>query len=172
LGLRHSAVLITARIPADLETSNIDAILLHELGHVARRDCAWQLLQRIIEAVLWFHPLMWLAGRRITFIRERSCDEFAVHGLGNSQPYIETLLSMAASLTRQPTLALGLTMLRCGALDLRVATSFLSSYPTGMNSSPWPSLRRRQASSLRSVRFSGICVKRCAHCASRDREFG
>jgi beta-lactamase regulating signal transducer with metallopeptidase domain len=120
LGLRHRAVLIPARITADLEISNIDAILLHELGHFARRDCTWQLLQRIIEAVLWFHPLMWLAGRRITFIRERSCDEFAVHGLGNSQPYVETLLDIAANLAQHPAPELGLTMLRSGTLERRL----------------------------------------------------
>ena len=112
LGLRHRAVLIPTRITADLETSNIDAILLHELGHFARQDCAWQ--------VLWFHPLMWLTARRITFIRERSCDEFAVHGLGDSQPYVETLLGIAANLARHPALALGLTMLRSGTLERRL----------------------------------------------------
>ena len=121
LGRRRPMVVVPADVATSGELSVRDAILVHELAHVVRGDYSWQLLQRGIEAMLWFHPLVWLAGRRIEFVRERVCDEFAVHHLGGAESYVDTLLAMASRLTRRPTVSLGLAVLRSSHLGERLA---------------------------------------------------
>ncbi len=96
--------------------------MAHELAHIVRGDCGWQLLERVVDAVLWFHPLVWCAGRRIALVRERICDGFAVHHLGRRQDYVETLLEMATRLTSRRGLSLGLAVLRTSQLGARLAS--------------------------------------------------
>jgi HEAT repeat protein/beta-lactamase regulating signal transducer with metallopeptidase domain len=70
-------------------------VLLHELNHVKRQDCASQLMAQIACAVYWFNPLVWLASRALRIERERACDEAVV--LDGTQPssYADHLLEIA-----------------------------------------------------------------------------
>ena len=120
LGVHNRTILIPSRILANAPTTDIDAILLHEMAHFARFDCEWQWVQRIVEAILWFHPLSWIARGRISFIRERSCDDFAFHAIGDREAYTKTLLDVATGLARRRALGLGLTILRPGNLARRL----------------------------------------------------
>ena len=58
------------------------AILAHELCHVRRRDNLTAAIHMIVEAVFWFHPLVWWISARLMEERERACDE-AVLELGS-----------------------------------------------------------------------------------------
>ncbi len=49
--------------------------MAHELTHVRRRDGFVGLLQVISQAIWWFHPLVWFANRKLSYERERCCDE-------------------------------------------------------------------------------------------------
>ncbi len=51
------------------------AILAHELAHVARCDSSVNLIQIVVQALFFFHPLVWWANRRIRHEREKCCDE-------------------------------------------------------------------------------------------------
>jgi len=66
-------------LPEDLSShlsdSELEAVLVHELVHVSRRDNLISNLQMLLCSVLWFHPLIWLIDRRALTERERSCDE-------------------------------------------------------------------------------------------------
>jgi beta-lactamase regulating signal transducer with metallopeptidase domain len=121
IGHWAATIILPADMVADSDETTCDAILIHELAHVARRDYAWQILQRLLGAALWFHPLFWCAERRLRFIRERVCDEFVVHRIGSSCNYIGTLLDMASRLTRSPTVSLGMAVLRSSHLGDRLA---------------------------------------------------
>jgi len=52
----------------------LEAALAHELAHVARWDSLWLGLQRLVETVYFFHPIVWISGHRIDHERERDCD--------------------------------------------------------------------------------------------------
>jgi len=57
------------------------AILTHELAHVARWDAAANLVQIVAQAVFFFHPLIWWTNRQIRREREKCCDEIVIAGL-------------------------------------------------------------------------------------------
>lgn len=61
-----------------LDEREFDAVLLHELAHARRRDNLIRLIYEVLLSVLWFHPLIWLAGARIALYRELSCDESVI----------------------------------------------------------------------------------------------
>ena len=54
------------------------AVLLHELAHIRRRDCLVHWMTQIARGLYWFHPLVWIASRRIvargTGLRRRGLD--------------------------------------------------------------------------------------------------
>jgi beta-lactamase regulating signal transducer with metallopeptidase domain len=122
IGVRRPAIIVPSDLLESASGAKRDAILAHELAHIVRGDCGWQLLERVIGALLWFHPLFWFAGRRIGLLRERICDGFAVHHLGRRNEYVETLLEMATRLTSRRGLSLGLAVLRTSQLGARLAS--------------------------------------------------
>ncbi len=75
-----------------LEDAQIEAILAHEVWHVRRHDNLAAAIHMLVEAIFWFHPLVWWLGARLVEERERACDE-AVLALGNErQAYAESIL--------------------------------------------------------------------------------
>ncbi len=121
LGSWRPAVLVPAGLAEETDTSLIDAILVHELAHVERADCFWQLVERLVQGIYWFHPLVWLASRRIAAVRERACDEFAIHALADREAYVETLIEMATRLSRRQRLGLAMAVVRTTKLERRLA---------------------------------------------------
>ncbi len=87
-------------LPADF-LSRFDAheqqlILRHELTHLRRGDALWALLAEIAAALLWFHPLVWLALPRLRLDQELACDERVLRQLPQEQArYARTLLRSA-----------------------------------------------------------------------------
>jgi beta-lactamase regulating signal transducer with metallopeptidase domain len=61
-----------------LSERELDAVLLHEVTHARRRDNLVSLVHEIAQCVLWFHPLVWLAGARLAVFRELSCDDSVI----------------------------------------------------------------------------------------------
>jgi len=86
-GLGDPCILIPARLFADLQESELDQIGLHEAAHLARRDDYALILQRAIEALLVFHPVVHWITRRIELEREIACDDFVVQATGSPRRY-------------------------------------------------------------------------------------
>ncbi|MUV14753.1 M56 family metallopeptidase [Noviluteimonas gilva] len=94
---------LLARAPAD----QLEALLAHELAHVARKDWLWNGVQCGVETVLFFHPAVWWLGKRIRQEREHACDDLAVAACGNPIALAEALAALAAQrhALAPPTLA-------------------------------------------------------------------
>jgi D-alanyl-D-alanine endopeptidase (penicillin-binding protein 7) len=60
----------------------LEALLAHELGHVQRHDYLVNLVQNVIEALLFYHPAVWWISHRIRLEREQIADDFAARWLG------------------------------------------------------------------------------------------
>jgi len=91
-GIVRPLLLWPAGISKHLQDAHLEAVLAHEVQHVRRRDNLAAATHMVVEAIFWFHPLVWWMGARLVEERERACDE-AVLLLGN-QPeiYAESIL--------------------------------------------------------------------------------
>ncbi len=86
VGLLHPILLLPAGIAGRLTPPQLEAVLAHELCHVRRRDNLFASIHMIVEAMFWFHPLVWWIGAKLVEERERACDE-EVLSLG-SKPHV------------------------------------------------------------------------------------
>ncbi|WP_162823818.1 cytochrome c oxidase assembly factor Coa1 family protein [Lysobacter sp. TY2-98] len=89
-----------------LPTAQLEALLAHELAHVARLDWLWNGVQCVVEALLFFHPAAWWLGRRIRLEREHACDDLAVAACGDAIALAEALAHLEHH--RHPTLRFAL----------------------------------------------------------------
>jgi hypothetical protein len=88
-------------LPPDADQWRADAArraLVHELEHARRFDWAWHVAARLACALLWFHPLAWMACRRLRLEAERACDD-AVLRTSDSADYAEQLVALARRLS-------------------------------------------------------------------------
>jgi bla regulator protein blaR1 len=91
-GIVRPELMWPAGIEDRLSDEQIEAILAHEVAHVRRRDNLAALIHMLVEAVFWFHPLVWWIGARLVDERERACDEDVVR-LGTApEVYAESIL--------------------------------------------------------------------------------
>ncbi len=120
LGWRRPAIVIPQDLINRARAEAIDAILVHELAHVRRADCAWQFVEHLVHVFYWFHPLAWPIGRRIAAVRERACDDFAIYLLADRRAYAETLLAMATRMASRHRLTLAMAVVRTTKLERRL----------------------------------------------------
>jgi TonB family protein len=106
-GVAHPAIVL----PMDAQTweaEDLHRALVHELEHVRRADWPIHCLARTACAVYWFHPLVWMAWRRLELEAERSCDD-AVLGRSEATAYADQLVGLARRLStseKSPLLAM------------------------------------------------------------------
>jgi len=86
------------------------AVLIHELGHVRRRDLIGHTLGRVACALWWFHPLVWTAARRLRAESERACDDLALVFGARPSDYAEHLLDIVSCVRDHNTPAVALAM--------------------------------------------------------------
>jgi uncharacterized protein (TIGR03435 family) len=102
VGLFRPILLLPADIVERLKPCQLEAVLAHELCHVRRRDNLTSAAHMIVEAVFWFHPLVWWIGARLMEERERACDE-AVLSLGSEpRDYAEGILNVCKGYLESP----------------------------------------------------------------------
>jgi hypothetical protein len=94
MGVLRPAILVPAGWFLNLSPDHVEALLAHELAHVLRHDYAVNLLQSLLEVVLFYHPGVWWLSRRIRAERELSCDAFAARLMGDPLPLAEALTAL------------------------------------------------------------------------------
>src|SRR2546425_5013161 len=77
-----------------LTDQELEAVMLHELVHVQRRDNLVSAFQSWLCGVFWFYPLVWLIDRQLLVERELACDDEVLASTLNSQNYLSSLMKV------------------------------------------------------------------------------
>ena len=109
LGHVKPAILIPTAVLAGLNVAQVEAIIAHELAHVRRHDYLVNLVQTVVETVLFYHPAVWWVSRQIRDAREHCCDDLAVSVCRSRPEYVHALLGLEELKKSAELLALGAT---------------------------------------------------------------
>jgi GWxTD domain-containing protein len=94
VGYLRPAILVPAGLLAGMPAGQMEAILLHELAHIRRRDYLTNLLQTVVEGFLFYHPAIWWISHVIRNERENCCDDLVVAANGDAREYATALASL------------------------------------------------------------------------------
>lgn len=86
-------ILVPVGLMMALPMAEIEAILLHELAHIRRRDYLVNLLQRFTETLFFFNPAVWWLSSLMRAEREHCCDDITLTQVDNKKHYINALVS-------------------------------------------------------------------------------
>lgn len=95
IGFMNPAIVIPSWAIAELTAVELKAVVLHELAHLRRWDDWTNLVQKIVRAVLFFHPAVWWIGRGLAREREMACDDFVLSATSDRRAYAQCLVSVA-----------------------------------------------------------------------------
>jgi beta-lactamase regulating signal transducer with metallopeptidase domain len=136
IGFFRPAIIFPAGLLSQLSLEEIRLILLHELAHLRRWDDWTNLGQKIVKAVLFFHPAVWWIESRLTLEREMACDDIVLAATSSPRAYASSLISFAEKLRNARSVALAQSLLsRVCQMSLRVA-HILDTKRTSRNG-PW-----------------------------------
>jgi bla regulator protein BlaR1 len=101
-GLWDPVVLVPAGITDRLSPEQFDAVLAHECCHARRRDNLAAAVHMSVEALFWFHPLVWWLGSRMMQERERACDEEVLRRTNDPEVYANGILNVCKFYLESP----------------------------------------------------------------------
>ena len=94
LGHLKPIVLLPLSLMSRLDMQQVEAVLLHELAHIKRHDYFWNILQMVMETLLFFNPVAWWLSALIRDEREHCCDDYVLRRTQKSLPYAHALLAL------------------------------------------------------------------------------
>jgi len=95
IGILKPVVLVPAMIISGLPADQLEIIILHELAHVRRYDFLINILQSIMEALFFYHPVVWIISENIRQEREKCCDDYTVKVCGQVSLYARALTCLS-----------------------------------------------------------------------------
>ncbi|GJM24632.1 MAG: hypothetical protein DHS20C16_10470 [Phycisphaerae bacterium] len=105
IGVIWPTILMPPATLLGLTSEQLRIVLAHELAHIRRHDYLINLVQKLIEALLFFNPGVWWISRQVRIEREACCDELAARIVGDRQAVVRVLYDVAASMSVAPSSA-------------------------------------------------------------------
>ena len=122
-GIVRPALVWPAGISEHLQDAHLEAILAHEVWHVRRHDNLAAAIHMVVEAIFWFHPLVWWLGTRLVEEREHACDEEVLQLGGEPHVYAESILKTCQFCLESPLACVaGITGAELKARIVRIMT--------------------------------------------------
>ncbi len=94
IGFLKPVVLFPVAFATRLELVHVEAILIHELGHIRRNDFLLNILKTAMETILFFNPFTWLCSNLIQREREHACDDLVLRQTKTPLTYAHALLQI------------------------------------------------------------------------------
>lgn len=104
------------------EAGHLQAVLLHELAHLRRRDPLSMVVGQLARAAYWFNPLAWWAVSQMRVERERACDDYVLRRDMKPSDYAALLLELTANLCPAGAASVALAMADAPRLEGRLRT--------------------------------------------------
>ncbi len=95
VGFFKPMILMPAATMAQLSVAQLESILLHELAHIQRNDYLVNILQTVVETMLFFNPFVWMISAIIRREREHCCDDLVLDHTGAPLSYASALAALA-----------------------------------------------------------------------------
>jgi TonB family protein len=102
VGVLRPVILLPTATLMGLTPLQLEAILAHEIGHIRRYDYLVNMMQMLIETLLFYHPAVWWTSRRIRVERELCCDDIAVRFTGDPVRYARALTAFEKIRVKTP----------------------------------------------------------------------
>jgi uncharacterized protein (TIGR03435 family) len=94
IGIWRPVLLLPEGLTDRLTCAQLTALIAHERCHVRSHDNLVAAVHMLVEAIFWFHPLVWWLERRMIEERERACDEAVLLGGNDPVDYAEGILTV------------------------------------------------------------------------------
>jgi uncharacterized protein (TIGR03435 family) len=102
VGFLNPVLLLPEGILKKLTPPQLEAVLAHEQCHIRRRDNLTSAFHMLVEAIFWFHPIVWWIGAKLVEERERACDESVIKLGSAPEVYAEGILNVCKSYLESP----------------------------------------------------------------------
>jgi beta-lactamase regulating signal transducer with metallopeptidase domain len=109
LGYLKPVILLPVAMINHLTPQQVEAILIHELAHIHRKDYLFQLLVSAVEGMFFFNPFCRLLVRHLKKERENCCDDLVLQHQYDPHSYVSALLSLATRSQSAQRMALAAT---------------------------------------------------------------
>ena len=95
IGFFHPTIVIPRWLVGELPDAELNQVVLHELAHLARWDDWTNLAQKLVRALLFFHPAVWWIDHQLSLEREMACDDAVIAATENPHSYARCLTMLA-----------------------------------------------------------------------------
>jgi beta-lactamase regulating signal transducer with metallopeptidase domain len=121
MGVLRAAILLPTGW-REWDDAKLDAVVAHEVSHVARHDTLTQRLSLVHCAIFWFSPLAWRLDRHLADLAEQASDEAALTCGADRRDYARTLLGFFEALQAAPGRVWwqGVAMAKAGQAEKRL----------------------------------------------------
>lgn len=110
-GVLRPVIVLPRKLLDRLDAVELSAVIGHEMSHIRSFDAAWRMAERVLLVVFFFHPMVWMAVRRIDTAREAACDISAANsGVVARNAYARSLLSALKAFRIEPDMAFARTL--------------------------------------------------------------
>jgi len=122
IGWRNPSILLPCASLQTLSPEQAETILAHELAHIQRHDYLVNLLQVVVETILYYHPATWWASRQVRREREQCCDDRVLSVGASAVAYAKALVKLEEQ--RSPKQSIFSLTVSGGSLSMRIKRLF------------------------------------------------
>lgn len=109
IGYARPAILLPLGLLTGMPAEQVELILMHELAHIRRADYVFNMLQTVVEGIMFYNPAVWWISNVIRTERENCCDDIVVETTNAGPLYAAALTALEENRSNQMEVAMAAT---------------------------------------------------------------